>query len=138
MGRIFRIALVTVFILGSASLRAQWSTSGGNTTTNDHIGINTATPAADFASAAILDRMDGKIASFGAGGTSVTFAYDATGVFKIESSSGEPACAFWIGRSLLRQQHEIRAGRDQRPPIPSDRNDHRETAPAAAFERGCS
>ena len=100
MGRFSRISLLTVFILGSVSLHAQWTSSGGNTTTNDNVGINTATPAADFhlfgkalfqntgvAAATILDRTDGKIASFGAGGTSVTFAYDATGIFKIESNS---------------------------------------------------
>ena len=34
----------------------------------------------------ISDRTDGKISAFGAGGTSVTLAYDNTGIFKIESN----------------------------------------------------
>lgn len=100
MNRTIRISVVTLCILGSVSLHAQWNSSGGNTTTNDNVGINTGVPAADFhvfgktlfqntgiAAAAILDRTDGRIASFGAGGTSTTFAYDATGIFKIESNS---------------------------------------------------
>ncbi|HYO62555.1 MAG TPA: tail fiber domain-containing protein [Pyrinomonadaceae bacterium] len=39
------------------------------------------------ASLFIVDRTDGKIAALGAGGVSATFAYDQTGIFKIESNT---------------------------------------------------
>ncbi len=100
MALIVRISLVTVFVIGSGSLHAQFVTSAGNTTTNDNVGINTAAPATDFhvfgktlfqntsvAASIVLDRTTGKIASFGAGGSSTTFAYDDSGIFKIESNS---------------------------------------------------
>ena len=101
MRLIIRLSLVAVLMLGSVSLYAQWDSSvSGITWTNDNVGINTSTPAAEFhvfgkglfqntsiAAALLLDRTDGKIASFGAGGTSVTFAYDNSGIFKIESNS---------------------------------------------------
>lgn len=64
------------------------------------VGIGTASPAQALhvfgkglfqntgrASVFILDRTDGKIAAFGGGGISSTFAYDQSGIFKIESNS---------------------------------------------------
>ncbi|HYP52744.1 MAG TPA: tail fiber domain-containing protein [Pyrinomonadaceae bacterium] len=70
------------------------SESGGN------IGIGTATPTQALhvfgkslfqntgtASLFIVDRTDGKIAALGAGGISSTFAYDQSGIFKIESNT---------------------------------------------------
>jgi hypothetical protein len=69
-------------------------TGGGN------VGIGVAAPSQPLhvmgkglvqntgaASAFIMDRTDGKIAAFGAGGNSATFAYDDTGAFKIESNT---------------------------------------------------
>ncbi|HEX2120054.1 MAG TPA: hypothetical protein VHL59_00290 [Thermoanaerobaculia bacterium] len=110
MGLISRISLVAVFVLGSVSLHAQFVTSAGNTTTNDNVGINTATPSTDFhvfgktlfqntsvAAAVVLDRTTGKIASFVAGGASTTFAYDDTGIFKIESNSRSNIAAGTFG-----------------------------------------
>jgi hypothetical protein len=67
---------------------------------NGNVGIGIASPSQSLhlkgkglvqntgtASAFVMDRTDGKIAAFGAGGVSATVAYDDTGVFKIESNT---------------------------------------------------
>jgi hypothetical protein len=93
---------------GTLNRLAKWSETGGAGTLTDsavvessgNVGIGTAFPSqalhvvgktliqnAGTAALFIVDRTDGKIAALGAGGVSSTFAYDNTGIFKIESNS---------------------------------------------------
>ncbi|MCA1850363.1 MAG: hypothetical protein LC672_04805, partial [Acidobacteria bacterium] len=93
---------------GTADRLAKWAETGGSGTLTDsaitesggNVGVGTANPAqalhvvgktliqnAGTAALFIIDRTDGKIASLGAGGLSSTFAYDNSGIFKIESNS---------------------------------------------------
>lgn len=93
---------------GTQNRLAKWAETGGASTLTDsavteaagRVGIGTTSPAqalhvvgkalfqnAGTASVFIADRSDGKIAAVGAGGVSSTFAYDETGIFKIESNS---------------------------------------------------
>ena len=93
---------------GTQNRLAKWAETGGaGTLTNSsvtesggNVGIGTANPAQRLhvfgkslyqntgtASLFIVDRTDGKIAALGAGGASATFAYDQSGIFKIESNS---------------------------------------------------
>lgn len=93
---------------GTVNRLAKWAETGGAGTLTDsavtdadgRVGIGTASPSqalhvigkglfqnAATAAVFIADRTDGKIAAVGAGGASSTFAYDQTGIFKIESNS---------------------------------------------------
>ncbi len=92
--------LGNIFGIGtSGDTGASWS-SRFVVNQNGNVGIGTNTPSQALhvrgqglfqntgtASAFVMDRTDGKIASFGAGGASATFAYDNTGIFKIESNT---------------------------------------------------
>jgi hypothetical protein len=93
---------------GTQDRLVKWAETGGAGTLADsavtessgNIGIGVSSPTqvlhvfgkslfqnTGTASLFILDRTDGKIASMGAGGASATFAYDQSGIFKIESNS---------------------------------------------------
>lgn len=93
---------------GTQNRLAKWAETGGAGTLTDsavteaggRVGIGTSGPAQALhvlgkgffqtvgtASSLILDRTDGMIAAFGAGDLSSTFAYDESGVFKIESNT---------------------------------------------------
>lgn len=93
---------------GTANRLAKWAETGGTGTLTDsavtevsgNVGIGTTFPSQALhvvgkglfqntgtASVFIADRTDGKIATVGAGGASSTFAYDQSGIFKIESNS---------------------------------------------------
>ncbi|HWS55074.1 MAG TPA: tail fiber domain-containing protein [Pyrinomonadaceae bacterium] len=93
---------------GTQNRLAKWAETGGSGTLTDsavteaggNVGIGTSSPAQRLhvvgrslfqnvgtASLFILDRLDGKIMSAGAGGASSTVAYDESGIFKIESNT---------------------------------------------------
>lgn len=93
---------------GTQNRLAKWAETGGSGTLTDsavteaggNVGVGTSSPAQRLhvlgkslfqnvgtASLFILDRLDGKIMSAGAGGSSSTVAYDENGIFKIESNS---------------------------------------------------
>ena len=93
---------------GTQNRLAKWAETGGAGTLTDsavtetggNVGVGTTSPAqrlhvlgkslfqnVSAASLFILDRMDGKIMSAGAGGSSSTLAYDESGIFKIESNT---------------------------------------------------
>ena len=92
---------------GTQNRLAKWAETGGAGTLTDsavteaggNVGVGTSSPAQRLhvvgkslfqnvgtASLFILDRLDGKIMSVGAGGSSSTVAYDESGIFKIESN----------------------------------------------------
>lgn len=84
------------------------------TETGGNVGIGTTSPLQKLhvvggkslfqntgtASLFIVDRTDGKIAAMGAGGASSTFAYDDTGIFKIESNSRANIAAGVFGSAV--------------------------------------
>ncbi|MCA1849510.1 MAG: hypothetical protein LC672_00300, partial [Acidobacteria bacterium] len=105
---------------GTQNRLAKWSETGGAGTLTDsavtetggNVGIGTASPAQKLhvvgktliqntgtAALFIVDRTDGKIAAMGAGGLSSTFAYDQSGIFKIESNSRASIAAGVFGEA---------------------------------------
>lgn len=100
---------------GTQNRLAKWSETGtltesAVTEVGGRVGIGTSTPAqalhvigkglfqtSGTASLVVMDRTDGKIAAVGAGGFSSTFAYDQSGVFKIESNSRDRIAAGVFG-----------------------------------------
>jgi hypothetical protein len=56
-------------------------------------------------SAFLVDRTDGKIGAMGAAGSSVTLAYDSTGIFKIESNARATIAAGTFGTGATTRLH---------------------------------
>ncbi|HEU0076421.1 MAG TPA: hypothetical protein VFQ76_02155 [Longimicrobiaceae bacterium] len=104
--------------VGTQNRLAKWAETGGAGTLTESavteagglVGIGTSAPVQALhvigkglfqttgtASLVVMDRTDGKIAAVGAGGLSSTFAYDQSGIFKIESNSRERIAAGTFG-----------------------------------------
>jgi len=106
--------------VGTVNRLTKWSDSSGalgNSTVTEvggNVGIGTDDPSQALhvkgkalfqntgtASLFIVDRTDGKIAALGAGGVSSTLAYDATGIFKIETNSRTNIAAGLFGTGAI-------------------------------------